>query len=110
MSGPRLLEVYLAALDPTMGSEIQKTRPCVVVSPDEMNRHLRTVLVAPLTSSGRDYPWRVPVLFEARQGHAALDQLRAVERTRLVKRLGTLSESEGRAMLDSLTEMFRPAG
>lgn len=110
MSGPKLLDVYLTALDPTPGSEIQKTRPCVVVSPDEMNRHLRTVLVAPLTSSGRDYPWRVPVFFEARQGHAALDQLRAVDRSRLVKRLGALSEREGRAMLDSLTEMFRPAG
>src|ERR1017187_10882046 len=95
VSEPRLDEVWLVSLDPTRGSEMRKTRPCVVISPDEMNRHLRTVLVAPLTTSGREYPFRVAIHFEGKNGHAALDQIRAVDRTRMVRCLGCLSRTEG---------------
>jgi mRNA interferase MazF len=85
--------VYLVELDPTRGSESRKTRPCVVVSPDELNHHLRTVIVAPMTTGGQPYPWRVPCRFKNRTGSVAIDQLRTVDRERLVKRAGTLSES-----------------
>lgn len=84
-------DVYLVGLDPTLGSEIQRTRPCVSVSPDELNAHLRTVTVAPMTTADRVYPWRVRCRFQHRSGYVALDQLRAVDRERLLKRLGALS-------------------
>ena len=99
-------EVYLVRLDPTLGSEIQKTRPCVVVSPDELNAHLHTVIVAPMTTAGRSYPWRVRCRFQNRSGHVALDQLRTVDRERLVKRLGELSASTMTEVLGTLQEMF----
>ena len=83
-------EIWLAQLDPTVGSEIQKTRPCVVISPDEMNAHLRTVIVAPMTTGSRPAGFRVPLTFQDKQGLIILDQLRALDRIRLVKRLGTL--------------------
>ena len=83
-------EVHLVHLDPTLGSEIQKTRPCVVVSPDELNAHLRTVIVAPVTTGSRAYPWRIPCRFQRRVGYVVLDQLRTVDRERLVKRMGEL--------------------
>src|SRR5258706_6035170 len=86
-------EVHLVRLDPTLGSEIKKTRPCLVVSPDELNQHLRTVIVAPMTTSGQAYPWRVPCRFQDRSGFVALDQLRTIDSERLVKRLGRLSPS-----------------
>ena len=89
-------EVYLVNLDPTVGSEIRKTRPCVVVSPDEMNRHIRTVIVAPTTTKGRPYPTRVSCEFEGKQGQAVLDQLRTVDKKRLAKRLAYLDEATGR--------------
>ena len=108
VTSPKRLEVFLTALDPTIGGEIQKTRPCVIVSPDEMNRHLKTVLVAPLTSSGKEYPFRVAVQFEGKKGHAALDQIRAVDRTRMLRRLGCLSGDEGLAVLNALVIMFEP--
>src|SRR3954464_4931003 len=84
-------EVYLVDLDPTRGSEIRKTRPCVVVSPDELNAHLRTVIVAPLTSAGKPYPFRVACRFENRSGYVVLDQIRTIDRERLVRRLGRLA-------------------
>lgn len=99
-------DVYLIQLDPTRGSEIRKTRPCLVVSPDELNAHLRTVIVAPMTTGGHPYPFRVACRFEKKQGHAVLDQLRTVDSERLVKRLGTLSSATLGTVLDRLQEMF----
>ncbi len=104
----RRFDVYLVTLDPTVGSEIRKTRPCVVVSPDEMNQHIRTVLVAPLTSKGTAYPTRVASRFGGRVGEVVLDQLRVVDVQRLTKRLGTLSPSTQTAVLTTLGEMFAP--
>ena len=101
-------EVYLVNLDPTVGSEIKKTRPCVVVSPDEMNRHIRTVIVAPMTTKGRPYPTRVECRFDGKDGQVVLDQLRTVDRVRLVKRLGKLSGAAQDKILSSLGEMFAP--
>ena len=99
-------EVHLVALDPTLGSEIKKTRPCLIVSPDELNQHLRTVIVAPMTTSGRAYPWRVACRFQTRSGFVALDQLRTVDSIRLVKRLGRLSTGATTEVLETLQEMF----
>lgn len=99
-------EVHLVRLDPTVGSEVRKTRPCVVVSPDELNEHLRTVIVAPMTTGGQAYPWRIPCRFQSRAGLVALDQLRTVDGERLVKRLGQLSSGTTTAVLDTLHEMF----
>ena len=79
-------EVYLVNLDPTVGAEIQKTRPCLVVSPDEMNRHIKTVIIAPMMTKGRPYPTRVSCKFEGKEGQVVLDQLRTVDKTRLVKK------------------------
>jgi mRNA interferase MazF len=100
--------VFLVELDPTRGSEIRKTRPCVVVSPDELNHHLRTVLVAPLTTGGHAYPFRVACRFGGKAGRVALDQLRAVDRERLRKRLGALAAPTLGAALSVLQEMFEP--
>ncbi len=99
-------DVYLVNLDPTIGSEIQKTRPCVVVSPDEMNWHIATVIVAPMTTKGRAYPTRVVCLFEGKEGQIVLDQLRTVDKVRLVKRMGRISRAAQRAVLAVLAEMF----
>jgi mRNA interferase MazF len=96
----------LVRLDPTLGSEIQKTRPCLVVSPDELNEHLRTVIVAPMTTAGRAYPWRVPCRFRRRSGFVALDQLRTVDAERLVRRLGRLEPQGMTSVLQRLQEMF----
>lgn len=101
-------DVYLIELDPTRGSEIRKTRPCLVVSPDELNQHLRTVLVAPMTTGGQAYPWRVRCRFRDRIGFVALDQLRAVDGERLVKRLGRISPGTLAAVLSVTQEMFTP--
>lgn len=98
--------VHLVALDPTKGSEIRKTRPCLIISPDELNQHLRTVVVAPMTTSGRAYPWRVPCRFQRRSGVVALDQLRTVDTERLVKRLGRLDPDTLAQVLRVLQEMF----
>lgn len=105
-SPPARGEVYLVRLDPTQGSEIQKTRPCLVVTPDELNRSLRTVIVAPMTTAGHAYPWRVPCHFNSRSGFVALDQLRAVDTVRLVKKAGRLAPSAFSAVLLSLQDMF----
>jgi mRNA interferase MazF len=99
-------EVHLVRLDPTLGSEIQKTRPCVVVSPDELNAHLRTLIVAPMTTSGRAYPWRIRCRFQKRSGYIVLDQLRTVDRERLVKRLGVLTATTLTEVLGGLQELF----
>ena len=99
-------DVHLVRLDPTQGSEMQKTRPCVVVSPDEMNRHLSAVIVAPMTTSGRPYPSRVSVRFQGTSGQVALDQVRSVDKLRLVKRLGSLSAATRVSVLAVLREMF----
>src|SRR5712692_2749104 len=84
-------EVHLVRLDPTLGTEIRKTRPCLIVSPDELNQHLRAAIVAPMTTGGQAYPWRVPCRFRNQSGFVALDQLRTVDTERLVKRLGRLA-------------------
>jgi mRNA interferase MazF len=99
-------DVYLVALDPTVGSEIQKTRPCLVISPDEMNRYIATVIVAPMTTQGRAYPTRVPCRFQGKKGQVVLDQLRTVDKTRLITRLGRISTLTQRAVLTVLAEMF----
>ena len=103
---PRRGEVHLVRLDPTLGSEVRKTRPCLIVSPDELNLHLRTALVAPMTTSGHAYPWRIPCRFQQRAGFVALDQLRTVDGERLLKRLGRLSPTTVTAVLAGLQEMF----
>jgi len=99
-------EVYLINLDPTVGSEIKKTRPCLVVSPDEINHNIRTVIVAPLTTKGPLYPTRVPSRFKGKDGHVVLDQIRAVDRSRLVRKLGKIDGKTAAAVLDVLQEMF----
>ena len=98
--------VHLVALDPTQGSEIRKTRPCLIVSPDELNQHLRTVVVAPMTTRGQAYPWRVPCRFQRRNGFVAVDQIRTVDTERLVKRLGKLDSDTLLAVLGALQELF----
>jgi mRNA interferase MazF len=106
VSYPRRDEVWLIALDPSKGSEIRKTRPCLVVSPDEMNEPLKTVLVAPMTTTLRTYPTRVNLTFRNKTGQVALDQLRAVDRQRLVKRLGLVSTKTAHEVSSVLVEMF----
>jgi mRNA interferase MazF len=101
-------EVYLIELDPTRGSEIRKTRPCLVISPDELNQYLRTVIVAPMTTGGQAYPWRVRCRFRDRAGFIAMDQLRTVDSERLVRRLGRISPGTITITLSVLQEMFTP--
>jgi mRNA interferase MazF len=99
--------VYLVRLDPSVGHEISKTRPCVVVSPDDINRHVRTVIVAPMTTVRHTYPTRVGCRFAGRTGEVVLDQIRTVDKSRLVKRLGTLDAKASARVLAVLQEMFR---
>jgi mRNA interferase MazF len=115
-------DVFLVVLDPTIGSEIQKrlapvgfpdaksetrqTRPCLIISPDEMNLHLATAIVAPMTTKGKLYPSRIPVNFEGKDGYIVLDQIRTVDKTRLIKKLGSISTDEQKAVLNTLAEMF----
>ena len=99
-------EVSLVNLDPTKGSEIQKTRPCLIISPDEMNNHSATVIVAPMTTKGRVYPTRVNCQFEGKDGQIVLDQIRAVDKNRLVKKLGKISINTQKEVLAVLMEMF----
>ncbi len=101
-------DVFLVSLDPVRGGEIQKTRPCVVVSPDELNSYLRTFIVAPLTTGGHSYPFRIPCRFEGRAGNVVIDQIRTVDHERLVRRLGKLSPSTLGNILAILQEMFTP--
>ncbi|MEO8656943.1 MAG: type II toxin-antitoxin system PemK/MazF family toxin [Bryobacteraceae bacterium] len=99
-------EIWLVSLDPTVGSEIKKTRPCVVVSPSEMHDHLRTVLVAPMTTAGRGAPFRIGVNHSGRKGLILLDQVRAVDKARLVQKLGTVSPKTLTTTLRTLQEVF----
>ena len=99
-------EVWLVSLDPTHGAEIKKTRPCLVISPDEMNRHLQTIIVAPMTTTIRPYPTRISLRFQGKSGQAALDQLRAVDRQRLVRKLGSIPPATARQTSNVLLEMF----
>lgn len=103
---PRRGDVFLIALDPTIGREIKKTRPCIVVSPDELNAHLATFLVAPLTTGGHAYPFRVSCRFQGKDGHVVLDQIRTIDRRRLVKRLGRIRPATMTRVLTTLQEMF----
>lgn len=99
-------DVFLVNLDPTVGSEIQKTRPCVIVSPNEMNAYIATVIVAPMTSRGTSYPTRVACHFQGKAGQIVLDQIRTIDKTRLVKKLGQISPEEQKETLATLAEMF----
>jgi mRNA interferase MazF len=102
----RRFQVYLVNLDPTIGSEIKKMRPCLIISPNEMNNHIATVIVAPMTSKGRDYPTRVDCQFEGKDGQIVLDQIRTVDKSRLVKNLGMISANAQTEVLDVLLDMF----
>jgi mRNA interferase MazF len=102
----RGFEVYVVNLDPTVGHEIRKLRPCVVVSPDEMNRHVQTVIVAPMTTKGQPYPTRVRCTFQGKRGQIVLDQIRAIDRIRLVKRLGKLTAGQAAGVFGVLGAMF----
>jgi mRNA interferase MazF len=99
-------EVYLVNLDPTVGSEIRKTRPCLVISPDEMNHHIRTVIVAPMTSKGQDYPTRVPCRFKGKNGQVVLDQIRTVDQSSLARKLGRMDPKTSAKVLEVLQELF----
>ena len=108
MKPPRRGEVHLVALDPSRGAEIRKTRPCLVVSPDELNDHLTTAIVAPMTTGGHAYPFRIACRFAKRDGYVVLDQLRTVDRARLVRRLGRVHRPTLDSVLEALREMFEP--
>ena len=101
-------DVFLVRLDPAEGREIRKTRPCLVISPDEMNRHIDTVIVAPMSTKGRPYPTRVPVRFKGKSGQIVLDQIRTVDKSRLIKRLGKIAEATRANVLSLLSEIFAP--
>ncbi|MFC1461198.1 type II toxin-antitoxin system PemK/MazF family toxin [Verrucomicrobiota bacterium] len=101
-------DVFLISLDPTCGHEIKKTRPCLVISPNEMNDNISTVIIAPMTSKGRDYPTRVPCTFQGVHGQIVLDQIRTVDKTRLVKKLGMISGRTQEIVLNCLAELFAP--
>lgn len=101
-------EIWLVALDPTVGSEIKKTRPCIVVSPPEMHDHLRTAIVAPMTTGSRAAPFRIPVTFRRKRGLILLDQTRALDKARLVRRLGAIGDDTLALTLAKLQEIFAP--
>ena len=99
-------EVFLVSLDPTVGSEIKKTRPAVVISPDEMNKYIKTVIIAPMTTKGRTYPTRVTCTFAGKDGQIVLDQIRTIDKIRLVKKLGSIDSKTQKTVSQSLVEMF----
>lgn len=99
-------DVFLINLNPTKGHEIQKVRPCLVISPDEMNQHISTIIIAPMTTKGRNYPTRIACVFQGKKGQIVLDQIRTIDKTRLVKKLGTISMSARSSVLATLKEMF----
>ena len=101
-------DVLLIELDPTEGSEIKKTRPCLVISPDEINQHLRTLIIAPMTTKGRIYPTRVACVFQGKDGQVVLDQLRTIDRSRIAKRLGVIEPKTRKLVLSTLAELFAP--
>ena len=104
--GVNRFEVYLINLDPTIGHKIKKRRPCLVISPDEMNRYISTVIVAPMTTKGRKYPTRITCSFQGKKGQIILDQIRTVDKERLVKKMGTISKNAQEKTLNTLQEMF----
>ena len=104
----RRFGVHLISLDPTKGSEIRKTRPCLIISPDEMNKHIRTVIIAPMSSTIKNYPTRVTTIFQGKKGQIILDQIRTVDKSRLIKNLGRISSSAQEKVLSTLQEMFAP--
>ncbi|MCJ7658017.1 MAG: type II toxin-antitoxin system PemK/MazF family toxin [Anaerolineales bacterium] len=99
-------DVYIVILDPTIGSEIQKTRPCLIISPDEMNRHIATVIVAPMTTKGQSYPTRVACTFQGKEGQIVLDQIRTIDKSRLAHKLGQINDETQGEVLSVLNEMF----
>jgi len=99
-------DVFLTNLDPAVGSEIQKKRPCLIISPDEMNRHIHTVIVAPMTTAGKDYPTRIPCIFKRKKGQIILDQIRTIDKTRLIKNLGTLDAETQLKVITVLQRLF----
>lgn len=99
-------DILLVSLDPSQGSEIKKTRPCVVISPDEMNRHIKTMIVAPMTSTIRDYPTHIPITFKGKEGRIVLSQIRTIDKSRIIKKLGALEGDTPSLVLDTLREMF----
>jgi mRNA interferase MazF len=102
----RRFEVYSVRLDPTLGSEIKKTRPCLIISPNEMNKHIRTVIVAPMTSKGRMYPTRIDCVFQKISGQIVLDQIRTIDKSRLARKMGMISPVARRKVINGLLEMF----
>ena len=101
-------DVFLISLDPAVGKEIKKTRPCVIISPDEMNRNISTLIVAPMTTKGKNYPTRVKCKFRGKEGKIVLDQIRTIDKTRLIKRLGIIDAATQKNVLMILAEMFAP--
>ena len=99
-------DVFLINLDPTVGSEIKKTRPCLIISPDEMNRHIRTVIVAPMTTAGKDYPTRVHCTFQDKKGQIVLDQLRTIDKSRLIRKLGAIDPQTQVEVIATLQQLF----
>ena len=99
-------DVFLINLDPTVGSEIQKTRPCLIISPDEMNRYIKTVIVAPMTSAGKDYPTRITCKFKEKEGQIVLDQIRTIDKARLIKKLGSIDSNTQLAVISVLQKLF----
>ena len=104
--GVMRFEVWLVNLDPTVGSEISKTRPCVVISPDETNKYLKTVTVAALTSSQKTYPTRIDCKFKGKEGQVTLDQIRSVDKMRLVKKLGKMDASTAQSICKKMQSLF----
>ena len=100
-------DVLLLSLDPSQGAEIKKTRPCLLISPDEMNKYIKTLIVAPMTSEIRDYPSRVSVTFDGKEGSIVLDQIRTIDKSRIIKKLGKIDGKTASRVLDTLGEMFR---
>ena len=99
-------DVFLVNLDPTVGSEIKKTRPCLVISPDEMNRNIRTVIIAPMTSAQKEYPTRVSCTFQKKKGQVVLDQLRTIDKARLIRKLGTINSKDQMEVISILQQLF----
>ena len=99
-------DVYLINLDPTVGSEIKKIRPCLIISPDEMNRHIRTVIVAPMTTAGKEYPTRISCTFKKKKGQIIIDQIRTIDKSRLIKRLGTIDPNTQLEVIAVLQRLF----
>ncbi len=106
--GVNRFDVYIVNLDPTVGNEIQKTRPCLIISPNEMNHYISTVIVAPMTTGGKPYPTRIPCRFKGKHGQIVLDQIRTIDKVRFVRRLGKISRQTSDRVLLVLSEMFAP--